>query len=231
MLPKDETAALKRRLENEELKNCTFRPKTTWKKVFGVGAFEDGGSFGVDGGIDSTFIDDSGDGFVFDDNDGQGNLIQDGASKSKSQEAWVGEREGEGDEGSSTIGEVTNILGEVNLVEGKVEDKREQGEVEMEGWGDDQEEEEKEETFGGGKEAMVKKEEGEELEEEEELDLVEGGDVDVFLEDHDEGIDFRDDGIEWGDDFSTVNQVQGRFDSGPNVTDQTGDMTHDNPFV
>ena len=42
MLPKDEMAALRRKLENEELKNCTFRPKTTWKKVFGVGAFEVG---------------------------------------------------------------------------------------------------------------------------------------------------------------------------------------------
>lgn len=35
MLPKDEEEVLRNREEEEELKECTFRPKTTWKQVFG----------------------------------------------------------------------------------------------------------------------------------------------------------------------------------------------------
>ena len=51
MLPKDEMAALKRKIEQEELRECTFKPKTTWKKVFGAGAFEDDDSY--DAGMNS----------------------------------------------------------------------------------------------------------------------------------------------------------------------------------
>eukprot|EP00519_Triparma_laevis_P013042 CAMPEP_0182508234 /NCGR_PEP_ID=MMETSP1321-20130603/24616_1 /TAXON_ID=91990 /ORGANISM="Bolidomonas sp., Strain RCC1657" /LENGTH=695 /DNA_ID=CAMNT_0024714277 /DNA_START=22 /DNA_END=2106 /DNA_ORIENTATION=+ len=116
MLPKDEQAAVRRRQEQEELRECTFKPKTTWKAVFGMNAFEDDDSYNY--GNESSFMDNGEGGFEFVDN--RGDFVDDDFDEVIGQGedevlGTVDQANVQAQEALGELGEVNDILGEMTI--------------------------------------------------------------------------------------------------------------------
>lgn len=118
MLPKDEEAALRKKLEDKELKQCTFKPRTTWKKVFGHSVQSYDGDME---GIESFEFTENTDDLDFGDEEDFEEERGDGESEEGLEEEVEGE--GEEEEGEVTTG-LTDILGEMREIAGSnIEDE------------------------------------------------------------------------------------------------------------
>ena len=137
LLPKDESKAIKKKLEDEELKNCTFKPKTTWKKVFGQNM----------GSYNEIEMNEAGS-FEFSDNDNDMEFHVGEEDEWEEEEVEVpdesegegeeeGGEEGEGEGGEEEVGEMTaglvDILGEMRDITGSdLDDEEEEQQVQLE---------------------------------------------------------------------------------------------------
>ncbi|GMH87360.1 hypothetical protein TL16_g10832 [Triparma laevis f. inornata] len=235
MLPKDEQAAINRRKEQEELRECTFKPKTTWKQVFGMGAFDDDDSY--DYGHESSFMANGEGGFEFvDKKDDFDDEFDEEIGQGEDEDEVLGSVDQANVQAQEALGEVNDILGEITIdnesmgVQHDVEVlqvERQDSEHSDEGsehniWEDNQE--------GGGEEEEVEIEVEQEEDEEDEED------------NHDHEIEIDIDHTEFDDTESDPTLVPQHVlppapkeidpvSVEPPIPPATDEEVHDNPFL